>query len=153
MMLTTYAGLPQAISASLVGLLTRLAQGRGPALIQCTVGKDRTGFTVACVLRALGFGLDAIMEDYLLTRQHIDVVAMGPVTGAVLGELLGLQLRPECLAIINGVEPDYLLSAFDAIDRQHGSFDVYLRSLGIPSLVLDRLRQALLGAPSGKPDG
>ena len=37
-----------------------------PAVIHCTDGKDRTGFAVALVLRALGVPEETVFEDYFL---------------------------------------------------------------------------------------
>ena len=144
MMLAAYANLPRVVGPSLATLLNRIAQDHRPALVQCTVGKDRTGFTVACILRALDVLHDDILADYLLTREHVDVVAMRPVTGAFLGELLGLDLSPACIDVLNGVDADYLGTAFATVERQYGSFDAYLREFGVSSFVVERLRDALL---------
>ena len=39
-----------------------------PVLVHCTVGKDRTGVTVAVTLAAAGVDLDAVVADYARTE-------------------------------------------------------------------------------------
>jgi len=39
-----------------------------PVLVHCTVGKDRTGVTVALTLAAAGVEHDAVVEDYARTE-------------------------------------------------------------------------------------
>ncbi|MFG6445125.1 tyrosine-protein phosphatase [Microbacterium sp. P06] len=42
-----------------------------PVLVHCTVGKDRTGVTVALALAAAGVDLDAIVADYARTEKML----------------------------------------------------------------------------------
>ena len=44
-----------------------------------------------------------------------------------------------------GVEPSYLQSAWDSVERNFGSFDGYLAAIGIDDGVADRVRRRLVG--------
>ncbi len=45
-----------------------------PALIHCSAGKDRTGILAALLLGAAGVDRDAIVADYALTTERMDLV-------------------------------------------------------------------------------
>ena len=46
-----------------------------PVLVHCTVGKDRTGVTVALALAAAGVDREAVVADYARTEQLLPAVA------------------------------------------------------------------------------
>jgi len=50
----------------LVDAVRIIAAGE-PTLVHCTVGKDRTGVTIALALSAVGADRDAVVADYALT--------------------------------------------------------------------------------------
>lgn len=59
----------------LVELVDTVAGTDGAVLVHCAAGKDRTGISVALVLRLLGVEHGPVLEDYLLTnlaRDEID---------------------------------------------------------------------------------
>ena len=66
-------------------VVTLLGRGR-PVIAHCFAGKDRTGFTVATVLEAVGIERDAILADFLrsndavpsLRESILDRSAIGP---------------------------------------------------------------------------
>jgi protein-tyrosine phosphatase len=106
-----------------------------PAVIHCTSGKDRTGFTAALVLLALGVPLETVFEDYLLTNDYRRDVST----------LLNLPLSAEDMAILTSARRDYLQSAIDSMIDQHGSIEHYLRlGAGVDDALRARLREALL---------
>ena len=56
-------------------------------------------------------------------------------------------LAPEVAAVLWGVQPEFLMAAFEAVESDHGSLDTYLREalgLGVPEQV--RLRSLYLQA-------
>ncbi len=99
------------------------AEGR-PVLFHCTAGKDRTGFAAAVILRLLGVPQETVMEDYLLSNEYF--------LGGYKWKLVLLRLM-RGKHFVNGIKgfmiahPSYLGAAFDAIDREHGSFENYVR--------------------------
>lgn len=95
-----------------------------PILFHCTAGKDRTGFAAAILLRMLGIPLETVMQDYLLTNEYF-------LTAYKWRLMLMQILRGK--KFISGVKgfmsahPQYLSAAFETIDREHGSFENYVR--------------------------
>jgi protein-tyrosine phosphatase len=47
--------------------ISAVAESTGPVLIHCTLGRDRTGWTVAMIYYALGFSDDVVKAEFLLT--------------------------------------------------------------------------------------
>jgi protein-tyrosine phosphatase len=124
--------------------LAALAEGRGPSLINCMAGKDRTGIAVAALHLATGVHRDDIIEDYLLTNTAGDVEARIAAGMATITEVTG-QLDPEVLRILMGVEAEYLESAFAMMAEKHGSIEGYLRDvLGVDAAMKERLRAVLV---------
>lgn len=64
-LLETYLGYLDDDSAAVVGVLVELARpGALPALVHCTVGKDRTGVAIALLLDAIGVRREEIVAEY-----------------------------------------------------------------------------------------
>jgi protein-tyrosine phosphatase len=61
-----------------VAAVRTIASSRGPVLVHCAAGKDRTGVVVALALSAVGVRPDAIVADYAATGER---------TGALLDRL------------------------------------------------------------------
>lgn len=55
-------------AARLVELVRLVGQAPGATLIHCAAGKDRTGVSIALLLRLAGVSRDVVVEDYLLTN-------------------------------------------------------------------------------------
>jgi protein-tyrosine phosphatase len=117
--------------------------GARPALIHCVDGKDRTGFAIALVLRALGVPQETVLEDYLLSNHMLQSrTAILAFLGS-MGSLFRVS-QGEIRSLLE-VRPAYLESAFAAIDERYGSFTAYLREgLGLDDDTLARLRLAML---------
>jgi protein-tyrosine phosphatase len=97
-------------------LFGHLLEDRAPLVIHCTAGKDRTGFASALILHALGVADEVIAEDYLLTNQHYKRDA----TAAT-------DLPEDVRNAIGNVEASYLAAAFEAVGRDYGDLETYLR--------------------------
>jgi len=50
--------------------LKQLARARGPVLVHCTLGKDRTGVLTALLMAALGANNQQIMQEYLKSNDY-----------------------------------------------------------------------------------
>lgn len=145
-MVRSYAGMPYRplLVAMVRGMLERLAAGDGASLVNCMAGKDRTGFAVAMVHHALGVQYDDIAADYLLTN-----TAGNPAERIAAGlrsvkSLLG-DIEPGALRVLMSVEPEYLATAWRAMQDSHGSVDAYQAEvLGVETSMRDRLRAALI---------
>ncbi len=97
-------------------LFGHLLEDRAPLVIHCTAGKDRTGFASALILHALGVPDNVVAEDYLLTNQHYrrDVSSAS-------------DLPADVLDAIGSVEASYLAAGFEAVGREYGDLETYLR--------------------------
>lgn len=130
--------------ATMRRFLAELAEGKGPSLVNCMAGKDRTGIAVAALHLATGVHRDDIIADYLLTNTAGDAEARIAAGMATITEVTG-QLDLEVLRVLMGVEADYLESAFAMMTEKHGSTDGYLREvLGVDDVMKERLRAALV---------
>ncbi|MET4427278.1 MULTISPECIES: tyrosine-protein phosphatase [unclassified Mycolicibacterium] len=141
-----YPGLPGAQSA-VRQLISLLADGR-PVLAHCFAGKDRTGFTVAVALQAVGVDRDAVMVDYLRSND-----AIPPLKEQILESLrkrtdeqtkeietfAEAQLTDEVL----GVREVYLHTVFRVIDEEYGSVAKYLDAVGVTEDQVRRLHANL----------
>ena len=128
-----------------------LLGGGGPVITHCFAGKDRTGFTVAVVLEALGVDRDAIVADYL--RSNDAVPELRERILDMIHQRSGASLTPEAVTFaearlsdeVLGVRADYLVASRQTIDDQYGSLDAYLRAAGVTPADIDAVRAELLG--------
>lgn len=124
--------------------LSELAEGKGPSLVNCMAGKDRTGISVAVLHLAAGVHRDDVIEDYLLTNSAGDVEARITAGAETIKAITG-TMDEEVLRILMGVEAEYLESAFRMMEERHGSADGYLSDvLGADAGLRARLRDALV---------
>ncbi|MFJ6832541.1 tyrosine-protein phosphatase [Streptomyces sp. NPDC091209] len=114
-----------------------VAAGDG-VLYHCTAGKDRTGWSSAALLTALGVPRSTVMNDYLASNTYraaanaATLAMMPPAQAAVYKPLLD-------------VRPEYLNSGFDEVHARYGDFSGYLRKgLRIDSGELRDLKRELL---------
>ena len=125
-------------------LLRNMAKPGGlPGIIHCTYGRDRTGVSVAIILRSLGVPEETVLEDYLLSNTFWESETDRLSCFASCASCFRTP-RSEVRALME-VRPEYLEAAFEAIDYKYGSFEGYLHEgLGIGDATLERLRSALL---------
>jgi protein-tyrosine phosphatase len=128
-------------------VISLLAEGR-PILAHCFAGKDRTGFTVALVLEALGVRPEAIVADFLRSN-----AAVPQLRERILESVRGRSGEtPEVMTFaearltdeVLGVKEQYLAAARGTIDEDYGGLDGYLEAAGVTADDLTRLRAALL---------
>lgn len=132
------------LMAMMAKMLTELAEGRGPCLVNCMAGKDRTGIAVAMVQLSVGVHRDDVVADYLLTNTAGNVEARIAAGTQTIREITG-QADEAAVRVLMGVEAEYLESAFDIIDEKYGSLDAYLaEALGADDRLRGRLRDALI---------
>ncbi|MDZ7885833.1 MAG: tyrosine-protein phosphatase [Mycobacterium sp.] len=127
-------------------VISLLADGR-PVIAHCFAGKDRTGFTVATVLEAVGVPRDAILTDFLRSNDAIDPLRMSIMESvkARAGE------APEVLTFaearltdaVLGVRAEYLEAAGRKVDELYGSVGGFLEAAGVTEAELARLRTRL----------
>jgi protein-tyrosine phosphatase len=136
-MLDAYRAFPREQAPSYRELFARLAAGKGPVVVNCSAGKDRTGLAAALVLTAIGVPYGSVRRDFLLSNGAPGMDTLG---AAMNGLLPAVAQGP-----LLGVEPAYLDAAFMQIRRDYGSVDTYLdRELGVNARVRQQLRVNLL---------
>jgi len=117
-----------------------LLAAQRPVITHCFAGKDRTGFTVATVLEAIGVDRDAILTDFLrsndavrqLRARILESVRDKSETAEVL-TFAEARLTDELL----GVREDYLDAARRSIAQNYGSLRGYLEVSGVTAEDVD----------------
>ncbi len=128
-------------------VISLLADGR-PVITHCFAGKDRTGFTVATVLAAVGVSRDAILADFLRSND-----AVPQLREHILDSVRDRSETPEVVTFaearltdaVLGVREDYLEAARRSISENYGSLQGYLDAAGVGAGDVARVRAALLG--------
>lgn len=113
-----------------------------PLVVNCTAGKDRTGFVVAMLLGALGVSDETVLADYLRSNDASNRASLHHKVADLLQELLGMQAPQDMLEAIIAARADYLESSYAKIAADHGSLDAYLSG----AIGLDASRRARLAS-------
>ena len=125
---------------------TTLAEAEGPVVVHCAAGKDRTGLICALTHHLAGVHRDDLMADYLLTNDESRIGRKMDFLGPWLEAQVGLRASEAALRVAVSVHPQYLETAFEAIEAAHGSLDGYLETaLGLDGRLRGRLHERLLG--------
>ncbi|GAA5204054.1 tyrosine-protein phosphatase [Microbacterium jejuense] len=112
-----------------------------PVLVHCTVGKDRTGVTVALTLAAAGVDAEAVVADYARTegllpeyrnRRVVEMLRAMHPEAQHLEELATRSPAPVMRALL------------DDVTRRYGSAAEYLSAHGLAGDELAELRRVLL---------
>jgi protein-tyrosine phosphatase len=128
-------------------VISLLANDR-PLIAHCFAGKDRTGFTVATVLEAVGVDRDAILADFLRSND-----AVPQLREKILESMRDRSESAEVITFVEarlsdevlGVREDYLDAARRSIADNYGSLPGYLDDAGVPPEDVAKVRTALLG--------
>lgn len=111
-----------------------------PALTHCTAGKDRTGWSTAVILTALGVPKATVMQDYLLTNDLTK-----DKNAQTIKSVTPLMQDPQLLVPLLEVRAQYLNGSFAEVKKKYGTFDSYLRKgLGVSKADLAKLKKNLL---------
>jgi protein-tyrosine phosphatase len=134
-------------AADIGQVLSRLAEGDEPALIHCSAGKDRTGVTVAVLMTLLQIPRDQVYQEYLKSNEAVDQqiqrAKAREQSGATSFRMTAFPV--EAQRTLAGADASYLDAAFNAIDKQYGSFDGYTKNgLKITPEQIRALRARLL---------
>lgn len=150
-----YHRLPASLAPQLRILFGILKRGEGPVEYNCSAGQDRTGFTTAMVLSALGVPRETIIKDYLLSTQYrqprfelppIDAKAHADNPVALM--FASFQNAPGADKAQPLVEADgtpFLTGALDEIQTRWGSVEAYLeQEVGVTAADRELLRRTYL---------
>jgi protein-tyrosine phosphatase len=110
---------------------------RGGLLVQCAIGKDRTGVAVALLLAALGVSRAAIAADYAATN-----AARAAIFSAMAARNAGRAPPPDAmLDPLLAADPAYLTAFWDRLDTDWGGPAGYMISaLGVGADAVGTLR-------------
>jgi protein-tyrosine phosphatase len=147
----TYRAFPTMLAPQIRQIFAKLLSRQAPLAYNCSAGQDRTGFTTAVVLTALGVPHDTIEADYHLSTLYrrpenempklsAAMQETSPVA-AYFGRVLGdpAVRKPQPLYTAGGTS--YLSFALDEVRRKWGSVEGYLAAeAGVSKADLVRLR-------------
>lgn len=110
-------------------------------LVHCTVGKDRTGVTVALALSAVGADREAVIADYALTESQLPAQRSQRIA-----DYLRTQ-HPEAVhavALATQSPAPVMRRLLEQVDDRWGSAAGYLRAQGVTDAELAALSAALV---------
>lgn len=151
-MIEMYRGMPEHYAQPVGDIFRRIAKGDVPLVFNCTAGKDRTGFTAAVLLRALGVPREAVMADYLASNRYFIGAQIAYDPNSHSHPALGGQtIDADTMAVFTRVEAEWLDASFAAIDARYGSVHGYLkRGLGLSDLEIATIKRRMLEPASRK---
>ncbi|RSS70328.1 tyrosine-protein phosphatase [Streptomyces sp. WAC06614] len=111
---------------------------RRAVLYHCTAGKDRTGWSSAALLTALGVPRETVLADYLASNDYRKAA-----NDAILSHLPAPQAA--VYKPLLDVRPEYLNAGYDEVTATYGTFDRYVaEGLGLDARELKDLKKDLL---------
>lgn len=139
-LLETYLGYLRDDAAAVVGVIAELARpGALPALVHCTVGKDRTGVAVALLLDALGVRREEIAAEYAAGEADV-VPAMERLRSmATYGDAVDVY-PPAAWA----APPRVMRTFLETVDERHGGVAALLAAHGVTAEVVAHLSALLI---------
>jgi protein-tyrosine phosphatase len=121
---------------------------RRPALVHCMGGKDRTGWTVACLLLLLDVPADDVMADFVASNDHL--------ARTLDGFLTDFEARggdPALIFDFMRTRPEYLEAALDEMRSSFGTIEHYFSDgLGLDRTTIAALRADFVDRRRGGPE-
>jgi protein tyrosine/serine phosphatase len=122
-----------------------LGAGKGPVLIHCAIGRDRTGILAALTQHLLGVHRDDIMHEYLLTNDNPRLAERTPDLIKFVTAQSGRPPDAATMRALTQIQPELLETAFAEIAAQCGSADAYIESaLRVDARMRDAIAAAVL---------
>ncbi|WP_243227075.1 tyrosine-protein phosphatase [Microbacterium sp. CIAB417] len=112
-----------------------------PVLVHCTVGKDRTGVSIALILAAAGVDENAVVTDYARTAASLPVAR----NRRVVAWLRAAHPEARHAEELATASPAPVMRALlGRLRAQYGSVGEYLSAAGVPDAELAELRRILI---------
>ncbi len=112
-----------------------------PVLVHCTIGKDRTGVTIALILAAAGVDEEAVVADYARTEALLPAERNAPII-AYLRERH--PDAPQLVDLATRSPAPVMRALLDDLRERFGSPMDYLRAHGLEDDELAELRRVLV---------
>ncbi|GAA3514921.1 hypothetical protein GCM10022234_07350 [Aeromicrobium panaciterrae] len=125
-------------SMYLVELVREVASASGATLIHCAAGKDRTGISIALLLRLVGASREDILADYQLTEEASQAI------GARLHKLPGRKHRAALPPAFLEVSTEAIEGVLDVWDQHEDGVHGWFRSIGGDDDLVEKLRRTLV---------
>lgn len=120
-----------------------MEQPDGAVLWHCTAGKDRCGMTAVLIEYMLGFDMEDIIADYMLTNE-----AAMPFADRIYAHVLqlsGNEQRAKGVWRAFVADTAYLYAAFDEMKKRCGGIDGFIENgLGIDRASIESFREKIL---------
>jgi protein-tyrosine phosphatase len=142
-----YSSLIEDSSAKVVEVVRGIVSDQ-PVLVHCTVGKDRTGVTVALTLAAAGVDTEAVIADYARTETLLPLSR----NEEVVARLRAVHPEAQHIEELATRSPAPVMRALLArLDEEYGSPVDYLRAHGLGDDEIAELRSILVTRESARP--
>ena len=116
-----------------------LEEDNYPILINCSMGKDRTGYLTAMLLFALGIPEETIVRDYMASNENINIGHL-----AYMARDLSTNAQ-ETITTLVTVNEGLIDLVLKRIRKDYGSVDKYLsKGLGLTEKKRNALKDILL---------
>ncbi|MFC3444286.1 tyrosine-protein phosphatase [Sphingobium rhizovicinum] len=138
-----YGLMPQAFLPHLSRMVDALLAQDTPMLVHCTAGKDRTGVVVALFLELLAVPRPVIIEDYRKSDIFGQNLRVSGHLKRDLQKTFGFVPPDDMVAILIGVQDDFLLSALDMVATRWGGIEGYFEAGGVDAERRAALKQLL----------
>lgn len=122
----------------LLELVREVSDADGPTLIHCAAGKDRTGVSIALLLRLIGVEREHVIADYLASEQARAAIA------ARLQQIAGSEHRATLPKQFFEVPVEAIESVLDYWDAHDGGTEGWLVGVGAENGLVERLTSTLL---------
>jgi protein-tyrosine phosphatase len=110
-----------------------------PAVFHCTAGKDRTGLLSALVLSLLGVPEETVVADYALSGE-----AMERLRAKLMVKYPDSRDTITDIDEVFSANPANMVELFAYLRERYGSVTEYAATVGVPDVVVARLREELL---------
>ncbi|MGL3149925.1 tyrosine-protein phosphatase [Microbacterium sp. A82] len=135
-----YRQLVEESAARIVDAIRVIAQNES-TLVHCTVGKDRTGVTVALALAAVGADREAVIADYALTASQLPEERNRRIVTFLQTQHPEAQ---HALALATLSPAEEMRALLDEVDARWGSAAEYLLANGMAHTDLIALQKTLV---------
>lgn len=110
-----------------------------PILVNCSMGKDRTGYLTAMLLLALGIPEDTVVRDYLASNENINIAHL-----AYMARDMSTNAQETITALVT-VNEGLIDLVLKRIKKDYGSVDKYFsKGLGLTEKKQNKLKDILL---------